>query len=432
VVVFAAVGLWSVIATAAAQASTQPWSIVAGAKSSAKESELGGVSCLSDAFCASVGVSANSYTAQRVDTLFESWNGTGWLAMPGNGTSLEGEPIDLSCASKTFCVAVGEDVASASEGEGLKPLIESWNGTRWSKMQGPTGSGVESLLTGVSCASEDFCVAVGSEVPSTTSSKTTEKPLIESWNGNTWTASPSPATGQHVALLTGVSCVSVKFCTAVGADGLLTTKKLKIEALIESFDGKSWSTTPNPDSSANPSELVSVSCGSQSACAAVGLGETGSLIESWNGSRWANDTSPGKSSVEFSAVSCVVSSGPPDCTAAGSRGSTTLTEAPALNTTATASSLPPEAICLGFLVPATCEIANAPSASSETTAIAETRNGRTWSLETSANVKGTQSLLVGVSCFAPVTDPRCSAVGVSAKATSRTETVASLIEMNFS
>jgi hypothetical protein len=64
--------------------------------------------------------------------------------------------MGVSCASATFCIAVGDATGSA----GQVPLAVAWDGTSWTIQQipSPAGGGV---LDGVSCTSASACVAVG-------------------------------------------------------------------------------------------------------------------------------------------------------------------------------------------------------------------------------------------------------------------------------
>src|ERR1019366_10052579 len=76
----------------------------------------------------------------------------------------------------------------------------------------------ENHLTGASCVSSSFCMAVG-----TFDTKSNAASLITRWNGNTWAVVPSSDTGATTRSLVPadnalnvVSCASVSFCMAVG------------------------------------------------------------------------------------------------------------------------------------------------------------------------------------------------------------------------
>ena len=73
-------------------------------------------------------------------------------------------------------------------------------------------------LTGVSCVSVLSCVAVGTEVSGSEGDQT----LVETWgNGSTWSVTPSPNPGSGNDSLNGFSCSSATSCVAVGASGTM-------------------------------------------------------------------------------------------------------------------------------------------------------------------------------------------------------------------
>lgn len=70
--------------------------------------------------------------------------------------------FQISCASATFCVAVG------STGPGVVRSARMWNGTSWSapRVIDPNGADTatsNSGLRSVSCPTASLCVAVGSD-----------------------------------------------------------------------------------------------------------------------------------------------------------------------------------------------------------------------------------------------------------------------------
>ncbi len=151
----------------------------------------------------------------------------------GTGGALSNGLSNVSCASSTMCVAVGSYYVGGGRSV---PLIESWNGSTWSINPGPGPVGSTSGLQDVSCISSTECVAVGSYSPGPDETAT----LVESWNGSTWTIVSSPdASGQYSAL-EGVSCAGPTECVAVGNYGNDTG------TLAESWNGSAWSIVPSP------------------------------------------------------------------------------------------------------------------------------------------------------------------------------------------
>jgi hypothetical protein len=91
----------------------------------------------------------------------------------------------------------------------------------------PTGAGISADFTSVSCASRDYCIAVGA----TAGPKDNEsKPLVELWDGATWRVETSPLPPGQSAFY-GVSCAAVADCVAIGAfsangDGHMLVERL--------------------------------------------------------------------------------------------------------------------------------------------------------------------------------------------------------------
>lgn len=285
-------GMLSGLAPAPAGASGG-WPIALGRHNEGNlNNELSGVSCASTSFCRAVGFYDNANHSPQ--TLIESWSGTSWSVVPR--ASNAGFLDAVSCASSSFCAAVGS-------------TMEAWNGTTWSIVPSPNN---QAGLDAVSCVSANFCVGVGSY-----SSQGPPLTLVESWNGSSWSIVPSPNEGSFDNYLSGVSCVSASSCTAVG---YYQYQNGDTYTLIESWNGSSWSIVPgsNPGSSYN--DLGSVSCPSAGSCTAVGVylnyeGVDQTLVEHWNSTSWSTVPSPnsGTSGNVLASVACVSTS----CTAAG-------------------------------------------------------------------------------------------------------------------
>jgi hypothetical protein len=201
------------------------------------------------------------------------------------------------CVSSADCVAVGFYLGKLP----WNPLIESWNGTSWSIDGSPP---IEGILDGISCVNANDCVAVGETI-----STRTDLALIETWNGKTWNVAAGPYSGIS-STLQGVSCVKGE-CFAVGIE---QTKKSGGGLVEVRVHGK-WSRVKDP--AATGVTLNGISCISTVDCmAAGGTGESYSpFAETWNGSDWSvTSTVPQKYNSVFAGVSCVSSE---NCFAAG-------------------------------------------------------------------------------------------------------------------
>jgi hypothetical protein len=215
---------------------------------------------------------------------------------PDGGGVLFGDSCPTN--STNFCTAVG--YYQSNEVQEQQNLIETWNGSTWSVTPSPdaTNTGNDATfneLNGVYCTSATFCIAVGDwgEVTEDSSPYLT---LIESWNGTSWSIVSSPNHGGSTSsYLEGVSCSSATNCTAVGD---YETNSGVQDSLIESWTGGAWSIVSSPNTS-NGAALEGVSCPTNitNYCAAVGsaLDSSGTaqmVIESWNGTAWSITPNP--------------------------------------------------------------------------------------------------------------------------------------------
>ena len=193
----------------------------------------------------------------------------------------------VSCPGPTWCVAVG----NYEVGNSVQSLVESWDGTTWSVSPTPDTGLYGNQLQAVSCVSPTDCVAVGRVGNGTT--------FILMWDGDAWSVAPT-SSGTEGSLL-GVSCTSSTNCVAVGSDN---------GAFIETWDGNTWTVTDNNGSSLYGGALSSVSCVSSISCLAVGWDINPSteayspLVETWDGSDWLVVSTAALNASRFYGVDC--------------------------------------------------------------------------------------------------------------------------------
>jgi hypothetical protein len=379
-------------------------------------SALTSVSCTSARSCTAAGAYANQ--AGATVPLAEAWNGRQWSAHepPARAGALPSQLAAVSCTSPAACVAVGAYKNAAGI---VFTLAERWDGTRWAIQATPNPAGASvSELNGVSCSSADACIAVGSYTRPTGNVTVT---LAERWNGRKWSllASPTPPASSD-SQYGGISCASAAACTAAGS---YLDAAGHSRTLAEAWNGTAWhiQATPNPAGSAG-SELGGVSCTSVRACSAAGdyitsAGMSLPLAEAWNGTRWRIQVAPvphGSRANVLSGVSCTSARA---CTAAGTYAATsigiekTLVEnwngkswrvqkSPNPSAAGTAGSTlmgvscasPGSCAALGYYI----------SPANEPVAFAEHWNGTRWRVRaTRSPASAVQTVLFGVSCPAP-------------------------------
>ena len=216
------------------------WTIVTTFNTStSKVNQLSSVSCASTSFCMAAGNYVNS--SSHLQTLVERWNGTAWSqsGSPNTSTTQNNFLFGVSCVSTAFCAATGNYVNSGGHPQ---TLTEMWSGTAWSTATSPNTSSTQAnVLNDVSCASASFCTAVGYYVNAGGTSQT----LIEKWNGTAWSKVTSPNSSSTQAnVLNGVSCTSASSC---GAVGYYVNNLGLSQTLAERWNGTSWTKVSSPN-----------------------------------------------------------------------------------------------------------------------------------------------------------------------------------------
>jgi hypothetical protein len=291
----------------------------------------GKISCGTPNSCLAVGdnVSKSGDLAQVVS----AWNGTAWRSVPVPTPKPTVAVINLaavSCKSATSCVVVGGYLTLAGVGA-ERPYALTWNGKSLTPTAAPPvpKNGGLASLTGVSCISVTSCVAVGD-------SRGGAGPLMmETWNGAKWTLQTASIPGGARSAYPGaVSCHFLTFCVVAGES--YSSIAGAPAMLLARWNGKVLTAMKAavPAGAANVT-LNDVSCPSATFCAAAAFSanrlgtSTFGFAEMWNGTSWTADkvTSP-KGGAELYGVSCRADA---SCVAVGSAGPSAATKATALS-----------------------------------------------------------------------------------------------------
>jgi len=198
-----------------------------------------------------------------------------------SGVHLSGTAV----VSATDIWAVGS-WADFGPGDGLVPLIEHWNGLTWSIVPSPVlphpvaNQGAQLYSVTAVSASDAWAVGyIGTG---------THHFLILHWDGTSWTRVPAPHNGP-VAVLSGVTAISATKVWAVGTVHIKWGKHLLTSPVALRWNGKVWQRMPT----AGAGSLLAVT-GSENNIWAVGGWHNGAsspgrtLIEHWNGRHWKN------------------------------------------------------------------------------------------------------------------------------------------------
>jgi hypothetical protein len=264
-------------------------------RAAAPPAALSGLACRTLTHCVAVGANAPQMANELIA---ERWNGSRWsaMAMPkpaGTGDVAAG---DVVCPADHECVAVG--VGYPRTGSGYFAIAEYWNGSRWRAARA-ADPGSSSLIGALSCPSATSCYAVGQYTPK---GSLAWAPLIEHWDGQQWFQQKAPVPhGTRYGSLSGVSCPTTKFCVAVGTDGA--------GELIERWNGRGWSASvPQPSASAMLYGVSCPSAGACFAVGTSGAPTHSSLVERWKGGRWTASFTPVPSGSAYpwlQSISCV-------------------------------------------------------------------------------------------------------------------------------
>jgi hypothetical protein len=251
---------------------------------------LNGVAVLSASNAWAVGL----YSSAMADrTLIVHWNGTAWQAVPSpnpGGPSRENFLNGAAAVSAHDIWAVG----SYDNGTTDRTLIEHWNGAVWKVVPSPNlgGPSGENILAGVAATSPGNAWAVGKY-----SDGTAFQTLLEHWNGTTWKIVPSPNPGGDSVnnALTGVTAASAGDAWTVG---YYFKPGAAYRTMILHWNGSIWKlvASPNAGPSGDDNFLYAAATSASGDAWAVGEVSDGTaartLTEHRTGAAWTVVASP--------------------------------------------------------------------------------------------------------------------------------------------
>ena len=192
--------------------------------------------------------------------------------------------VSASGPDEAWGVGTHSDVQASDH-----PLVEHWDGTSWTDVQVPRPAGRQATLSGVDDLSPTDAWAVGQ---SSSASDLNARTLIEHWDGTSWSIipSPNPATGipGDEDVLTAIGGTGRNDLWAAGWETDQSTQTIFL--LFEHWDGTSWSAMPSPTPIRSAQFASSITAVSSKNVWAVGVDETGqrrTLAAHWNGQAWS-------------------------------------------------------------------------------------------------------------------------------------------------
>lgn len=216
-----------------------------------QSSAVSSLSCVATNDCWVVGHEASASAAWH-------YNGTAWSTVDVSiDGATNGALSGIDCVATDNCYAVGFVQIDNGDANGI---VQHWDGSSWSLVKNAGDDGAIALAS-ISCASSTYCVAVG-----TTSSLTLG--ISEQWDGSTWSPTSIDAPDNNTASMSfsDIVCRDVGDCWSVGYFGPAADGST---GLAQHFDGTSWMfvSAASPDVFDN---LSGISCPTPTNCWAVG------------------------------------------------------------------------------------------------------------------------------------------------------------------
>ncbi|MEP6774891.1 MAG: hypothetical protein ABJA50_04775, partial [Chloroflexota bacterium] len=248
-------------------------------------------------------------------SLTEHWNGTDWSIVPAPTQDIGHNALYTVSAVATNDVWAFGDYRNSNNN--LFSLALHWDGSSWITATIPSpGAGFTTIRSSVALAADDMWV-VGAYYSGTV------KPLTEHWDGSTWTVVSAAITGTNPGLL-AVTAFAPDDVWAVGETCGNTNCPGGSQPLIEHWDGSTWSISPSQDPGTPVSYLGGIAGTSPNDIWAVGAtcldtacSQEQTLTEHWNGSSWTIVPSPSPGSLD-SWLGPIVAVAPNDAWATGS------------------------------------------------------------------------------------------------------------------
>jgi hypothetical protein len=268
-----------------AEPSSPDWAIAQTPNPGYYGNILLGISARTGSDVWAVGVQA---TQTSNDTLALHWNGSTWTAVSTPNPWPQCEDGDIlwggNSLSAVDAVSANDVWAVGSECYSANTIVEHWNGSNWSLVASPRkphGFDSTAALYDVDAISATNVWAVGY------SSSSGIDALIEHYDGSSWSVvQTAPGSSGY---LTSVSATGPNDVWAVGSTDSGGN-------VVQHFDGNAWSVVPSPQPGSG-STLDSVDARSPTDAWAVGTkrgfgAQSSTFTMHWDGSAWTEVASP--------------------------------------------------------------------------------------------------------------------------------------------
>jgi hypothetical protein len=206
----------------------------------------------------------------ELDTLIQRWDGRQWTVTPTPAVASSDEVLQgVAALSGTDAWAVGWQDRYGYNAD--LPILLHWDGSSWSSVAGAMATG---RLWAVAASGPDDVWALGTSA--------------QHWDGQSWSVVPlADVSSAHA--LTAVAAVSPSDAWVVGST-FIGTYGSRGQALVEHWDGRSWSVVPTPATDAD--DRLSAVTAAAGEVWAVGATSGRALAMRWNGRTWRRATMP--------------------------------------------------------------------------------------------------------------------------------------------
>jgi hypothetical protein len=276
------------------------WSVIPSANVGSLSNALYGVSARTASDAWAVG----SYIGGDfvAHTLIQHWEGSSWTVV----TSPDGGPAvnvlyGVAAVAADNVWAVGR---SGNANGTLRTLIEHWDGSAWSVVASPNPGATNNLLNSIVAVSANDIWAVGQQL----GTQGPDQGLILHWNGTQWSVAAGASTTSDV-LLYSVGALG-NAVTAVG--DALPQGGPELSFAEQFMPGQPWTQAPTPNAISTSDNILYAVAATSGGAWAVGNyldanGNFQALIEQWNGTSWsiAPTSGPGSGSNILGAVTAV-------------------------------------------------------------------------------------------------------------------------------
>jgi hypothetical protein len=219
-------------------------------------------------------------------TLIEHWDGTRWSVVRSRNVATYNELLAVAAVSADDVWAVGHFLNANHDPVRQETLAEHWNGTRWSVVPTPNVNEQDDneLVSVTAIPGTGQAMAVGYH------QWDYAKPLVETWDGKRWSVQAAPKAGRHGGYLNDVSAASGQDIWTVGFS---IDVYGAYHGLTARWDGAAWGSVPPapPGGDGYDPMLNGVTTLSTDDAWLVGTYYNGNsalltLAERWDGSAW--------------------------------------------------------------------------------------------------------------------------------------------------